>query len=73
MKICPGKSLFWRVTLVQGQLFGTSTRNSLKLLLQCAKRVKSKSQKVLGVDSYVSKCHRGKAGGGSFAPLPHSE
>ena len=46
--------------MVQGQLFGTGSRYGLKVLRQCGKRVKTKSQKVLGFNSYVCKSYRGK-------------
>ena len=39
---------FWGVVLVQVQQFGTSTRYGIEILHQSGKRVKTKSQKVLG-------------------------
>ena len=58
----------------QGQLFGTGTRYGLNVLRHCGKRVKIKSQKVLGVNSYVCRSYRGKTGRGAFYhPSPHSE
>ena len=41
-------------------------RYDLDVLQQCGKRVKTKSQKVLGAKSYVCRSYRGKTGGGSF-------
>ena len=43
------------VVLVLGQLFGTGTRYGIKVLRQFDKKVKTKSQKVLGINSYVYK------------------
>ena len=51
MRIRPEKQLFLRGHLGSSQLFGTGTRYDLKVLRQCGKRVKTKSQKVLGVNS----------------------
>ena len=39
--------------LVQAQKFGTGTRYGLEITYECGKRVKTKSQKVLGANSYV--------------------
>ena len=61
----------WRFVLVQGQLFETGTRYGLKVLRQCGKRVKTKSQKVFGVNSYVWRsCRRKTARWGLFTPCP---
>ena len=71
IRIWPQNPFFLRgLFLVQGQLFETGTRYGLKVLRQCGKRVKNKSQKVLGVNSYVCRSYRGKTGGGLFAALP---
>ena len=53
MRIWPKISLFWGVALFEGQLCGTGIRYSLKSLRQFGKRVKTKSQKVRGVNSYI--------------------
>ena len=50
------------MALVQVQQFETGTRYGLKILHQCGKRVKTKSQKVLGTNSNVSKSYRGETG-----------
>ena len=43
----------------------------LEILHQCGKRAKTKSQKVLGANSYDCRSYRGKSGrGGLFAPHP---
>ena len=57
------KPLFWGVVLVQVQKFGTGTRYKLEISHQCGNWVKTKSQKVLGVNSYVCRSYRGKTGG----------
>ena len=44
---------FWGVVLVQVQSFGTGPRYKLEILHQSVERVKNKSQKVLGANSYV--------------------
>ena len=59
--------------MVQGQFFGIGTRYSLKVLRQCGKSVKTKSQKVLEVNSYVCRSYMGKTGRGVFPFSPHSE
>ena len=40
----------------------------LKILHQSVKKVKTKSQKVLGANSYVCRTYRGKTGMGAFLP-----
>ena len=56
---------------VQVQKFGTGTRYKLEILHQCGKKVKSKSQKVCGANSYVCRSYREKTGiGGPFCPAP---
>ena len=52
--------------------FWTGTRYGLENLHQCGKRVKTKSQKVLGFNSYVCRSYREKTGRGLFAPPPPS-
>ena len=57
---------------VQVQEFGTGTRYKLEILRQCGTRVRTKSQKVLGSNSYVCRSYRGKTGTGDrFAPTHH--
>ena len=51
--------------LVQAQQFGTGTRYGLEILRHCDKRVKTKSQKVLEVNSYVFRSYKGKTGRGA--------
>ena len=58
------------VVLVQVQQFGTGTMYELEILHQCGKRFKTKSQKVLGANSYVCRIYRGKTGRGDFLPCP---
>lgn len=45
------------VVLVRAQKLGTASRYDLQ---QCVKRLKTKSQKVFGPNSYVSRKHREK-------------
>ena len=60
---------FLMIVLVQVRYFRTDTRYKIEILHQCGKRVKTKSQKVLGPNSYVCRSHRGKTGrGGLFGP-----
>ena len=57
--------------MVQVQQFGTGTCYKLEVLHQCGKRVKTKSQKDLGANSYVCRSYRGKTGSGrGFLPPP---
>ena len=63
------KKLFWGIMLVQFQLSGTGTWYCLKALHKCYKKVKTKSQKVLGVNSYFCGNYKENTGRGSlFAP-----
>ena len=56
--------------LVEVQKFGTGARYKFEILHQSLK-LKTKSQKVLGANSYVCKSYRGKTGRGDlFAPSP---
>ena len=56
-------------SLVQVQSCRTGTRCELEILHQRGRRIKTKSQKVYGTNSCVSKSYRG-----SFCtPLPHPE
>ena len=59
-------AFFWKVALVQVQQLGTDTRYKLEILHQCGKRVKTKSQKVLGANSYICRSYRGKTGRGAL-------
>ena len=45
---------------VQVRKFGTDNRYRLKILHQCGKRVKTKSQKVFGANFYVFRSYSGK-------------
>ena len=54
--------------LLRGEL---GTRYELEILDQYGKKVKTKSQKILGDNSYVCRSYRGKTGRGAFlAPCP---
>ena len=61
---------FWGVVLVQVQQFGADTRYKLEVLHQCGKRVKTKSQKVLGSNLYGCRSYKEKTGRGGFL-VPH--
>ena len=50
------------MALVQVEWFGTGTRYDLENLHQCGKKVKTKSQKVFGANSYISRSYRRKSG-----------
>ena len=52
------------------QLFGTGTRYDLEIFHQCDKRVKTKSQNVLGAKSNVCRSYRGKTGRGDLFGTP---
>ena len=59
------KTAFFRgLVLLQIPWFGTGIRCKLEFLHQCGKKVKTKSQKVLGASSYVCRSYRGKTGRG---------
>ena len=57
---------FGEMVSVQVQYVGTATRYKLDILHQCGKRVKTKSQNVLGPNSCVCRNYRGKTGRGAF-------
>ena len=60
--LLPSPSIYTpvRVTLsFQVQQFGTGTRYGLEIVHQFAKRVKTKSQKISGANSYVCRSYRG--------------
>ena len=68
IRIWPEKPLFLRGGLGSSSIIETETRCGLEILYQRSKRVKTKSQKVLGAKSYVSRSYREKTGsGGLFA------
>ena len=49
--------------------FGTGTRYGLEILHQCGKKIKTKSQEVLGSNPNVSRSYREKTGRGAlFGP-----
>ena len=57
------------MVLVQAHEFETGTRYELKILQQCDKKIKTKSQKVLGPNSDLFRSYRGETvRGGIFAP-----
>ena len=56
--------------MVQVQQLGTGTRYKVEILHHCGKRVRTKSQKVLGTNSYICRSYRGKTGRGPFYPPP---
>ena len=60
------------MVLVQVQKLGTDTRYEREILCQCGKRVKTKSQKVFGANSYVCRSYwgKGKLVGGPVCPPP---
>ena len=66
----------WGVVLVQVQYFGTGTKYKLEIVYKSRKKVKTKSQKVLGANFYLCRSYRGKTGrgeeGGTFCS-PHPE
>ena len=47
-----------------------TTRYKLEILHQSVKRIKTKSQNVLEVNSYVCRSYRGKTGTGAFLAAP---
>ena len=47
---------------------GVTLGRKIEILHQCGKRVKTKSQKVLGGNSYICRSYRGKTGRGAFLP-----
>ena len=61
---------FGRVALVQFNKIGTVTRYSLQISHQCSRSVKTKSQNVLGANSYIYRSCRGKYGRGTFYCRP---
>ena len=46
------KTLFWRMVLIQVQQFRTGTQCGLEISHQFEKRIKGKSKKILGANSY---------------------
>ena len=64
------KTTFFRGGLGSSSIVFTGTRYKLETLHQCGKRVKTKSQNVLGDNSYVCRSYRGKTcmGGGATPP-----
>ena len=54
----------WGVVLVQVQYFGTGTKYKLEIVCKSRKKVKTKSQKVLGANFYLCRSYRGKTGRG---------
>ena len=47
---------------------GVTQGRKVEILHQCGKRVKTKSQNVLGGNSYICRSYRGKTGRGAFLP-----
>ena len=58
--------------MVQVQWLRCSTRYGLETLLQCAKRVETKNQKVLRAESCICRGYRGKTGTETFFSLTPS-
>ena len=54
----------------QAQQLGIGTRYGLEILLQCGKKVKTKSQKVLGANSNICRSYKEKTGRDAFLPQP---
>ena len=51
----------------------TDTKYELEILQQCGSRVRIKSQKVVGANSYIWRNQRGKTGYGGLFGHPHPE
>ena len=60
------KPAFLRGDLGSSSIIWTGTRYKLEILHQSVENVKTKSQKVLGPNSYVCRSYRGKTGRGGF-------
>ena len=56
------------MVLVQAQYIGADIRHGREILHQCRKWIKTKNQKVLGANSNVCRCYRGK-----YFAFPHPE
>ena len=55
--------------MIEVQQFGTGTRYGIEILHQCEKKVKTKSQKVLGANSYVCRSYYKEKSGSYFKTL----
>ena len=63
---------FWGgrgLLLVQVQKFGTATSYGLVVLYQSGKKVKTKSQKVFGANSYICRSYMGSDRGLFWSPI----
>ena len=69
-RIWPQEPLFLRSDLGSSSIFITGVRHDLEILYHCGKRVKTKSQNFLGVNSFVCRSYREKLAGGLFVPTP---
>ena len=56
--------------MIQAQKLGNGIRYKLEILHLCGERAKTKSQGVLGANSYICRSYRGKTGRGPFYPPP---
>ena len=54
--------MFWELVLVQVQQVGTGLRCEHEILLQCGKRIETKTQEVLGANSSLCRSYLGKTG-----------
>ena len=63
------EELLWFKFNNLGLALGTNLK-CYTILHQCGKTVKTKTQKVLGANSYVCRSYRGKTGKGTFLPPP---
>ena len=70
-RIWPEKPIFLRGSVGWSSIIWTGTWYGLEILHQCDKRVKTKSQKVLGANPYVCRSYRAKTGRG-WMGLPPS-
>ena len=68
VRIWPEKPIFLRGSLGSSSKFGNGTRNGIENLRRCCKSVETKSQRILGINSYVCINYRWKADRGA----PHS-
>ena len=72
LQVWPEKPLFWQPRFKFNKI-GTVTRYSFEISHQCSKRVKTKSQKLLGANSYICRRSRGKNGREFLLPTPHPD
>ena len=56
--------------LNSSSIIQTETSYGLVILYQCGKKIKTKSQTIFGVNSYICRSHRGKTGSGIGLMFP---